>query len=91
MSRRDEWRRVLDSEMARWAAKSSEQLLAELHDPPLAYETEMDSKMYQVEVELLENIPEYLHVMVGVDDGHLPAAMFPVSQTFICRKTHPPK
>jgi hypothetical protein len=39
-----------------------------------------------VEVELLENTEEYLHVMVGIDDGSLPASMFPVSQSFICRK-----
>jgi hypothetical protein len=86
MRRRDEWRKVLDSEMERWTAMSCEQLLAELRDPPLVYEVEFDSKVHQVEVELLENTEEYLHVMVGIDDGSLPASMFPVSQSFICRK-----
>jgi hypothetical protein len=48
MSRREEWRKVLDSEVRRWSALSSEQLLAELEDL-LAYEVEVDSKKYQVE------------------------------------------
>jgi hypothetical protein len=45
--------------------------------------------MYQVEVELLENTGEYLHIMIAIDDGHLPEAMFPVHQSFICRKAPP--
>ena len=72
--------------MKRWTAMSCEQLLAELHDSPLAYEVEFNSNTYNVEVELLENTAEYLHVNIAVDDGHLPACMFPVSESFICRR-----
>ena len=61
------------------------QLTDELRDVQ-PYEVEIDSKVYQVEVELLENTESYLLVMVAVDDGSLPASIFPVSQTFICRK-----
>jgi hypothetical protein len=35
--------------MARWTAKSGEQLLAELHDPPLAYQAEVGSKTFNSE------------------------------------------
>jgi len=70
---------------------SCEQLLAELSDPPLNYLVEFDSKKYQVEVELLENTAEYLHIMVGVDDGSLPASISPLTRTFICRKALPPR
>jgi hypothetical protein len=88
MSRRDDWRKVLDSEVQRWSALSSEQLLAELREHQ-AYEVEFDSKRYQVEVELLENTGTYLNVAVAVDDGSLPASIRPETRSFICRKTPP--
>jgi hypothetical protein len=72
----------------RWSAMSCSQLVAQLRDPQ-AYEVEFDSKKYQVEVELLENTEQYLHVMVAVDDGSLPASIFPSTTTFICQKTLP--
>jgi hypothetical protein len=84
MSRRKEWRKVLESEMKRWSAMSCRQLLSELHEPQ-AYEVEFDSKKYQVEVELLENTEQYLHVSVAVDDGSLPASILPVTDSFIRR------
>ena len=86
MSRREEWQKVLDAEVNRWSAKSCEQLASELHDLQ-AYEVEFDSKHYQVEVELLENTERYLHVMVAVDDGSLPASLSPLTHSFICNKT----
>ena len=50
------------------------------------HEVELNSKMYQVEVEILESTEEYFHVMVAVDDGSLPAFMMPETQSFICNK-----
>ena len=64
---------------------SCEQLLSELEDIK-AYTVDNDSKTYQVEVQLLENTDSYLHVMVAVDDGHLPASFRPVTDTFIRQK-----
>ncbi len=58
-------------------------MLSELHE----YEVEFDSKKYQVEVELLENTEKYLHVTVAVDDGTLPASIFPLTASFIREKT----
>jgi hypothetical protein len=58
MSRRDEWRKVLDAEVKRWSAMSCEQLIAELQEVR-AYEVALDSMNYQVEVELLENTGKY--------------------------------
>jgi hypothetical protein len=43
------------------------------------------SKQYQVEVELLENTERYLHVMVTLDDGSLPASISPLTRSFICQ------
>ena len=64
---------------------SSEQLVSELHEVR-AYEVELDLKKYQVEVELLENTEKYLHVMVAVDDGSLPASISPLTHTFLRAK-----
>jgi hypothetical protein len=82
MSRREDWRKVLDNEVSRWSAMSCEQLVSALRELQ-AYEVEHSSKMYQVEVELLEDTAEYLHVLLSVDDGSLPASILPLTQSFI--------
>ena len=82
MKQREQWRPVLDAELKRWSAKSSEQLLADVQ----AYEIEFENKNYQVEVEILENTEKYVHVMVAVDDGSLPGAMRPLGESFIRKK-----
>ena len=79
---------MLDSEVRRWSAFPCEQLISELHDLR-AYEVEFDSKKYQVEVDVLENTDKYVHVMVAVDDGSLPASIAPLTHTFICSKPRP--
>ncbi len=86
--RRDEWRKVLDAEVERWSVLSCEQLVSELHEHQ-EYEVEFDSKKYQVEVEILENTDKYVHVAVAVDDGSLPASIFPSTRSFIRQKPLP--
>jgi hypothetical protein len=83
-----EWQKVLRAEVQRWSAMSYEQLVSELHELR-AYEVELDSKTYTVEVELLENTETYVHVIVAVDDGALPASISPLSETFICEIRSP--
>jgi hypothetical protein len=85
MERRAEWRKVLDAETERWSAMSCEQLIAELHGER-NYEVLVDSKRYQVEVLLLENTNEYVHVSLGVDDGSFPWSISPATRSFIKRK-----
>ena len=82
MWRREQWRPVLASEVKRWAEKSCEQLISELGGGQV-YEVEVGTRRFQVEVEILENTGEYVHVMVAVDDGVLPAAIFPLTETFL--------
>lgn len=67
---------------------SCEQLLSELKDIKV-YTVERDAKEYQVEVEMLENTDAYVHVMVAVDDGHLPASFLPLTATFVREKAPP--
>jgi hypothetical protein len=85
MSRREEWRNVLQREMSRWSSMSSNDVLAELGTRDV-YEVVVASRQYQVEVVVLENTPEYLHVGIAVDDGSLPASIRPESESFLCRK-----
>jgi hypothetical protein len=85
MSRHEKWQRVLDAEARRWSAMSAERLIAELHDLR-AYEIEVESEKYQVEVQLLEKTSAYVHVVVGVDDGSLPSSIAPLTHTFIRQK-----
>ena len=85
MGRRAEWQGVLDAETKRWSSMSCEHLIAKLHDVR-AYEIEVESKLYQVEVQLLENTNAYVHVLVGVDDGSLPRSLLPMTRSFIRQK-----
>ncbi len=87
MSRREEWQKVLDSEVKRWRAMSCGQLASELRDHLQEYQIEFESKQYNVEVELLENTDQYLHVVVAVDDGSLPASISPLCHSIIVPKT----
>ncbi len=87
MSRRDEWNRVLAVELERWSAKPWSRLRSDLGDGNVAYEVMVDSKSFQIEVDLLEDTEAYLHVSVAVDDGALPAAIAPASRSFIVKKT----
>jgi len=88
MKRSKQWSKVLDLEVQRWSAMPYEELLSTLNHLQ-TYEIEMASTKYQVEVEILEKTDQYLHVMVAVDDGSLPASMFPSIRSFISRKQTP--
>jgi len=86
MKRRERWRPVLDTEVKRWSDKSYDQLRAELLDIR-DYEVEFASKLYQVEVELVENTKEYVHVIIAVDDGSLPWSIWTLTADFIQRRS----
>ena len=86
MNRREEWRKVLEAEVRRWSAMPYERLASELRDD-VWYEVELDGVTHQVEVELIENTGQYLHVVVAVDDGTLPESIRPECQSIIRRLT----
>ena len=79
---------MLDTEVKRWEEKSCEQLRTELQKSQ-TYEVEYAAREYCVEVELLENTESYVHVLVSVDDGNLPASLRPLNQSFIRSKSDP--
>jgi hypothetical protein len=88
MTRRDEWNLVLALELEQWEAKPLPQVLHDLADGNVAYEVTHSSKTYQVEADLLEDTPDYLHVSVAVDDGTLPQSIYPASKSLILRKSN---
>ena len=85
VSRREQWRSVLQTELSRWSSMSCDDVLAELRNRDV-YEVVAESNHYQIEVVLLEDTPEYLHVSIAVDDGKLPGSIHPESASFLCRK-----
>jgi hypothetical protein len=86
LNRRQQWRKVLDLEMHRWSTLPYAELMAQLRTVD-AYEIGHDSKRYQVEIDVLENTEKYIHVAVSVDDGSLPASLWPVTDSFILEKS----
>jgi hypothetical protein len=85
MDRKEQLQKIADAEAERWSAKSPGELISELYEEQL-YEVEIDSKRYQVEVQMLENTDAYIHVMVAVDDGSLRWSTMPLVRSFITRK-----
>ena len=86
MSKREGWRAVLDAEMQRWSAMSCAELISQLSNLQ-TYQAKVGSSSYNVEVEMLENTEKYILVMVAVDDGSLPASIWPLTECFICPKS----
>jgi hypothetical protein len=70
VNRREQWRQVLEAEVRRWEAKSCDELMSKLKDEQV-YEVDLDAKQFQVEVHILENASEYIHVCVSVDERQL--------------------
>ena len=83
--RRERCRKVLQSELGNWASLSPDDLLNEIRNRDV-YEVVEGPNRYQIEVVLLENTPEYLHVSIAVDDGSLRVSFRPEADSFICRK-----
>ena len=82
---KQEMRALLDREVQRWSAKTVRELLTELAELQV-YVVNADGAEYQIEVQILENCTEYVHVSIAVDDGRFPRAFFPMSNSFICKK-----
>lgn len=85
VGRGTELRDVLGAEMRRWSSMSFEQLVNDLEEVQ-AYETEVGSKQYQIEVQLLEKTDEHVHVLVSVMDGSFRSFIVPLIGSFIRKK-----
>jgi hypothetical protein len=85
MDRRTEMQSILDREVACWSEMTAEQLLNELAEER-NYPVESGGKTYRVEVQLLEDRADYVHVLVSVDDGRLRYSIKPLCRGFIQKK-----
>ena len=72
---------------AGWLAELAGELIEALREPQ-NYEVELAGRVFQVEVQMLENTERYVHVALAVDDG-ICAATVPASDSSICAK--PPR
>ena len=71
--------------MQRWSALPYDELISRL-DETSVYVVEMDSREYQVEVDLLEHAAGEVHVVISVDDGSLPASLLPATDGFTVKR-----
>jgi hypothetical protein len=78
---KNQLRLCLDREVERWRGKPYETLASELASS-VNYECGEGRSAYQTEVILLEDTPEYVHVMVGVSDGGW-RSFVPLTTTFL--------
>jgi hypothetical protein len=73
---------LLDREIEEWSSKSFTKLIEELADV-VAYPRGGKSDFHQFEVQMIEKEPEYLHVLVSIDDGSLRRSFSPLTRGFI--------
>jgi hypothetical protein len=83
--KRSHWQPVLDTEVARWQAEPAATLRLKLSSGPVVYEMAVltTASNLQVEVELIEDTQEYIHVALAVDDGTMPASIMPLCTSFV--------
>jgi hypothetical protein len=75
----DELRQCLDQEVERWRGKDYSTLRKDL-ETLVRYARGEGLSRYVVEVQLLENESECLHIGIAVDDGH--RVYRPICQSF---------
>lgn len=78
---RDELQECLRAELVKWSAIPLSELESRIRANGV-YEVKSPGGDYQVEVQVLENTPDYLHVSVAVDGGGL-SAFKPLTGSFI--------
>ena len=85
--RRDRWKSVLRREAELWAALTFEEIVCRLTQrDPYVYDVLLDGCSYQVEVGIVDLNSTSANVVIGVDDGSLPASLVPVTCCLSKRK-----
>lgn len=80
--KREDLRPYLQHEIDQWSAKSYQSLRQELKEGP--YNKADSEDEYHVEVDLLENRDDYVHVTVGVCSERVPwSCIFPLCRSFL--------
>jgi hypothetical protein len=72
----------LEQEVDRWSGKTIDDLRARLAQP-LCYVSKINDEAYRTEVQVLEDLPDYVHVVVAVDDLSFRKSMRPMTTSFL--------
>lgn len=76
---------LLDAETSNWSRKSFANLVEELTDV-VSYGRGSDADFHQFEVQMIEHEPDYVHVIVSIDDGSFVRFCAPVTRGFIVHR-----
>ena len=76
---------MLDAEVGELSRRSYAELVDDLSDV-LAYERGGGASYHQFEVQMIEHEPDYVHVVVSVDDGSFLRSVSPISRCFIVHR-----
>ena len=76
---------LLDREIEEWSSKSFSKLIEELADV-VTFQRGGKPDFHQFEVQMIEQEPEYLHILVSVDDGSFRKFFAPLTRGFIVHR-----
>ncbi len=76
---------LLDAETDGWSRKSIDSLVEELTDV-VSYARGSEADFHQFEVQMIEHEPDYVHVVVSIDDGSFLKSFAPLTRGFIVHR-----
>ena len=76
---------LLDAEAGIWWCKSFANLVEELTDV-VAYRRGCGADFHQFEIQMIEHEPDYVHVIVSIDDGGFVRSFSPLTRGFIVHR-----
>ena len=76
---------LLDAETSIWSHKPFAKLVEELTDV-VAYGRGSEADSHQFEVQMIEHEPDYVHVIVSIDDGSFMRSFAPLTRGFIVHR-----
>ena len=76
---------LLDAETSNWSRKSFDNLVEELTDV-VAYGRGSEATFHQFEVQMIEHEPDYVHIIVSIDDGSFVRFCAPLTRGFIVHR-----
>jgi hypothetical protein len=82
---KSELQRLLDAEVDELSRRSYARLVDDLPDV-LAYQRVGGPGYHQFEVQMLEHEPDYVHVLVSIDDGSFWRSVSPITRSFIVHR-----
>jgi hypothetical protein len=82
---KSELQRLLDAEVDELSRRSYARLVNDLPDV-LTYERGGGASYHQFEVQMIVHEPDYVHVIVSIDDGSFLRSISPMTRSFIVHR-----